>query len=35
MTDELHGHFADIDERWAVSTESLVYGESKVIEENM
>lgn len=33
VTDDLHGYFANIDERWPVSTKSLPYGESKVQAE--
>ena len=35
VTDDLHGHFANIDESWPVSTKSLIYGESKVVAEEM
>ena len=35
VTDDLHGYFANIDERWPVSTKSLVYGESKVEAEKL
>ena len=35
VTDDLHGYFANIDERWPVSTKSLSYGESKVEAEKV
>ena len=33
VTDDLHGRFANIDERWPLSRRSLMYGESKVEAE--
>lgn len=33
VTDDLHGSFANIDERWPVSHPSLMYGETKVAAE--
>lgn len=35
VTDDLTGHFANIDERWPVSPTSLIYGESKVAAEKL
>jgi sterol-4alpha-carboxylate 3-dehydrogenase (decarboxylating) len=35
VTDDLHGYFANIDERWPVSPRSLIYGESKVEAEQI
>ena len=35
VTDDLNGYFANIDERWPVSTKSTLYGESKVEAEKL
>jgi sterol-4alpha-carboxylate 3-dehydrogenase (decarboxylating) len=35
LTDDLHGHYANIDETWPSSRQSLIYGESKVAAEEL